>query len=353
MNKIILDCDLMRFPNSGLYHYCLNLGKYVNKLLYEQGVGQMKFYVPPQEANTFNDPNNTIVEKSFDRLFKPFLWDCKIWHAPFQSGRIIPYHSKRVKVVLTIHDLNALNEPLPLEEKRKNLAHTQSLIDRSDAIVCVSEFCKNDVVKNCDVKSKPVHVINNGNNTLAEPRLTPSSYKPVRPFLFALGYVNRKKNFHTLLSLLLQTDLELVVAGKLAEDDYVEAIKKEAEEKGINQRVHILGPVSEGEKAWYLQQCTAFVHPSLAEGFGLPVIEAMTFGKPLFLSNRTSLPEVGGDVAFYFQNFEPEHMQQVFANGILQYHKNGLAQKIVERGRIFNWEEKAAQYIQVYKSLLQ
>jgi glycosyltransferase involved in cell wall biosynthesis len=115
------------------------------------------------------------------------------------------------------------------------------------------------------------------------------------------------------------------------------------------------GPVmlySEADKAWYLHHCLAFMLPSLAEGFGAPVVEAMKFGKPLFLSNRTSLPEIGSDVAFYFNNFDPEHMHQVFYDGMFAYQQNGLEKKIIARGNDFNWEEKAKEYINIYRSLL-
>ncbi|MGB4843371.1 MAG: glycosyltransferase, partial [Ferruginibacter sp.] len=95
----------------------------------------------------------------------------------------------------------------------------------------------------------------------------------------------------------------------------------------------------------------AFMLPSLAEGFGAPVVEAMKFGKPLFLSNRTSLPEIGGDTAFYFENFEPLHMQQVFNAGMQEFRKNGLSKRIMQRGNEFCWEEKALEYIKVYDSL--
>ena len=352
MGKIILDCDLMRFPNSGLYHYCLNLGVYVNKLLFERGLGKMKFYVPRKEKYTFGDTGNTIVEENFHRFFKPFLWDCKIWHAPFQSGRIVPYDNKQIKVVLTIHDLNPLHEGKPLEEQKKSLAHTQKLINRSNALVCISEFCKQDVLKNCDVKNKPIYVIHNGIHGVGEPQLHATSYKPLRPFLFGMGYVNRKKNFHVLLSLLQNTDIELIVAGRLDEPDYIESILSEARQKGVEDRFHVIGPVTENEKAWYLKNCKAFVHPSLAEGFGAPVVEAMSFGKPLFLSHLTSMPEIGGDAAFYFKSFESSHMQQIFFNGMMEYNNNGLSKKIIDRAKQFNWQLKAVEYLQVYKSLM-
>lgn len=91
--------------------------------------------------------------------------------------------------------------------------------------------------------------------------------------------------------------------------------------------------------------------PSLAEGFGAPVVEAMAFGKPIFLSNLTSLPEIGADIAFYFHSFEEAHMQQVFKEGMEAYQRNNMAEKIIERGNDFNWEVKAQEYLQVYRSL--
>ena len=351
MSKIILDCDLMKYPHSGLYYYCLNLGNYINKIQTERRMEHMGLYVPPHEADSFQQRKNSITEKKYHRFLKPFLWDCRVWHAPFQSGRIVPFTSKNIKVVLTVHDLNPLHEGKPVEEQQKSIAHTQQLIDRSSAIVCISEFCKQDVLANCEVGNKPVHVIYNGTNDLQEPELNGKSYKPNRPFLFTMGYVNRKKNMHVLLPLLEDNNIELIVAGRLDEPDYIESIKETATAKGIIDRLHILGPVSEGEKSWYLANCTAFMFPSLAEGFGSPVIEAMSFGKPVFLSTRTSLPEVGSDIAYYFQSFENDHMKAVFATG-LSYFDKERAERATQRAKDFSWTKSAEAYLNVYQSLL-
>ena len=353
MANIILDCDLMRHRNSGLYQYCLNIGNYVNRTLQQQGTDdKIQYYVPAEEANTFDNNRNSIREKQYHKFIRPFLWDCDIWHAPFQSGRILPANNKKIKVVLTIHDLNCLHEGKPLAEQRKSLAHTQKLINRADAIVCISEFCKQDVLANCEVNGKPIYVIHNGTHRLHEPALDPLSYKPRQPFLFGMGYVNRKKNFHVLLPMLQQNNYELIIAGRLDEPDYIHSIRQQAAALGVEERVHLLGPVSETAKAWYLKHCTAYMHPSLAEGFGAPVVEAMAFGKPLFLSSYTSLPEIGGDVAFYFENFDKNHMQAVFDDGMAEYKQNGLAGRIMLKGSQYDWETKAAEYVAVYRSLM-
>jgi glycosyltransferase involved in cell wall biosynthesis len=128
-------------------------------------------------------------------------------------------------------------------------------------------------------------------------------------------------------------------------------MKQQANKMGVSDRLHILGPVTEGEKSWYFKNCLAFVHPSLAEGFGAPVVEVMQFGKPLFLSGLTSLPEIGGDAAFYFSSFNEEHIQQVFHDGMIKFEKEKIAEQVRKRGMEFDWEEKAKQYLEVYQSL--
>jgi glycosyltransferase involved in cell wall biosynthesis len=351
--KIILDCDLMRHRNSGLYHYCLNLGLEMDALLREKEEAKMSFYIPPAERQSFGNAHHIVEKKTFWNFFNPFLKRCNIWHAPFQSGRVFPDRKKYpgIRILLTIHDLNPLHEGKPPEEQRKSLAHTQSLIDRSDAVVCISEFCKKDVLANCEVGRKKVHVIYNGIHKVHPPRLSGISYRPAHPFLFGMGYVNTKKNYHVLLPLLKNENLELVIAGKLDEPTYIDRMLETARKMGVEERLHLLGPVSEGEKSWYLENALAFVHPSLAEGFGAPVVEAMQFGKPLFLSSLTSLPEIAGNAAFYFNSFSEDHMREVFENGLNRFKTENLSGLVKEQARRFNWKEKAREYLEVYRSL--
>jgi glycosyltransferase involved in cell wall biosynthesis len=113
----------------------------------------------------------------------------------------------------------------------------------------------------------------------------------------------------------------------------------------------MLGAITEPEKSWYYNNCYAFALPSIAEGFGLPVTEAMSVGKPVFLSNLTALPEIGRDVAFYFRDFNARHMQKVFINGMQQYHDNNMEHAIREHSETFSWDKAANEYINVYRSL--
>lgn len=351
MHKIIFDCERMKYPDTGLYHYCLNLGRHLEKninLLQEQ----LFFYTPPGEQHWSFHTGNHITQNPLHKFILPPLTSHEIWHSTYQNTHYMPVANKKIKVVLSIHDLNFMyDERKSPAKKQKYLRYLQSLINRADAIVCISLFSKKDVLQHCDIKNKPLYVIHNGTNLLLKPELTTRSYKPRMPFLFSIGVINRKKNFHVLLPLLKKNTMELLIAGKYDDRDYLSFIRKQSKELGVEDNVHLLGHVSENEKSWYFNNCRAFALPSVSEGFGLPLAEAMSCGKPLFLSDRTALPEIGGDVSFYFRDFQPEHMQQVFHSGMINYNSNGLKYRIMERGRNFNWDKAAKQYLEVYRSL--
>ncbi|WP_461095374.1 glycosyltransferase family 4 protein [Spirosoma gilvum] len=345
----------MKFPHSGLYHYCQNLGEHINKLLVETDQPLMRMYLPPRKKLSLNPQPYHLVEQKWHKLLQPFLLKCRVWHAPFQSGRILPDKKRfpNLKVVLTIHDLNVLHEGKPDDVQQKSLAHTQSLIDQSDAIICISEFTRNDVLTHCNVGEKPVHVIHNGVNKLPDVEATEASmYKPEREFVLGIGYLNQKKNFHVLLPLLESNpELELIIIGHHDDPDYAANMQQQALQLRVANRLHLLGMVSETAKIWYLQNCKALVHPSLAEGFGLTVIEAMQFGKPVFLSDRTSLPEVGGDAAFYFPSFEADAIQETFRQGMVAAECPERKKAIVQNAARFNWEKSAQEYLSVYQSI--
>ncbi len=351
MRKIIFDCERMKYPDTGLYHYCLNLGKYLEKNIDLQKEA-IAFYSPKGEQDWSFSSSNHITQHALHKFSMPSLRPFHIWHATYQNTHYMPFLNQSIKVVLSVHDLNFLyDEKKSAAKKQKYLAHLQMLINRADAIVCISAFSKKDVLQHCDIKNKPLYVIHNGTNLLLKPELSSTSYKPKKPFLFSIGVINRKKNFHVLLPLLKSNTMELLIAGKNDDAYYQQFIKKQSREMGVEENVHLLGHVSEHEKSWYFNNCRAFAFPSISEGFGLPVAEAMSCGKPLFLSGKTALPEIGGDVSFYFNDFNPDHIQQVFNNGMKAYNANGLNERIRERGNSFCWHKSAQQYLDVYRSL--
>jgi glycosyltransferase involved in cell wall biosynthesis len=253
--------------------------------------------------------------------------------------------------VLTIHDLNPVHEgfrsPASLN---KYLNRLGGYIDACDKIVAISKFVASDIEKYFPQAKDKITVIYNG----ADKSFVPVDHKPVydpqEKFLFAIGHISAKKNFHVLPALLAGNNYKLVISGILT--DYQDKIIQEAEKFNCTDRVIITGPVNDDDKVWYYKNCEAFVFPSLAEGFGLPVIEAMHFGKPVFLSTSTSLPEVGGDVAYYFNSFEPEKMQQVLREGLQDFYLNQRTAAIKKHAEKFSWKKTAEQYLNLYQQCL-
>jgi glycosyltransferase involved in cell wall biosynthesis len=352
MNRIIFDCERMKYEHTGLYHYCLNLGNYLAKYIHS-GSEELVYYCPVENKGLFGDTGKHIIQTELHKFCMPALKKYDVWHATYQDSYYIPFRNRKIKVVLSIHDLNFLYDPAKSEYKRqRNLRRLQMLINRADVIICISEFTRKDVLFYCDVKNKPVLVIHNGTNTLTKPELLKQSYQPEKPFIFSLGTILPKKNFHTLLPLVQnQPNLELVIAGRIDDVGYYQTMLDTARKMGIAKQVNIVGPVSENEKSWYFNHCYAFAFPSTAEGFGLPVTEAMSVGKPLFLSDKTVLPEIGGNVAFYFENFSPGHMTETFTAGMIRYKRLNMKKQIIEKGKAYSWDLAAAEYWKIYRSL--
>jgi glycosyltransferase involved in cell wall biosynthesis len=348
---VVFDCERMKYPHTGLYTYCYQLGQHLLEARNTERE-DIVFYTPAGIASLFPGAGS-IAQSPVHKLYMPRLGKYGIWHATHQDSYYLPFRDRQIKVVLTIHDLNFLYDAgKSPPKKQRYLLRLQYLINRADVLVCVSEHSRKDVLAHCNIGQKPLHVILNGANHLSTPMLQSQSYKPAKPFIFSLGAITRKKNFLSLLPLIRKSGpLELVIAGRPEDRDYCYQIMKTANARGIADDVHLVGSISEHEKSWYYRHCRAFALPSVAEGFGLPVVEAMSAGKPLFLSSQTALPEIGGDVAFYFKDFSEAHMQQTFELGLQQYDRLDMEQQIINKGKEFSWQKAAHAYWQLYRSL--
>ncbi len=279
-----------------------------------------------------------------------------LWHSVNQNTKIEPF-SNDIPYLLTVHDVNFIEE-----DQGKHLEFRinqfKNKIERSRAIVYISEFAKKSTHEHFKIPDIPEYVIYNGNTFDAHSAIisekTSTNYIPTRPFIFSVGKIIEKKNFHTLVEMLpFLPDIDLVIAGD-KNTDYTEMIEGMINKYRLEKRVFLVGAVSESDKIFYYKNCLAFAFPSLREGFGLPVLEAMTFGKPIFLSNTTSLPEIGGAKSFYWENFNPQSMANVFEEGMTLFENNKdlFTSEYIARSQQFTWKNAAKQYVEVYKSIL-
>jgi glycosyltransferase involved in cell wall biosynthesis len=346
--KILLDCERMKFLHTGLYYFCLELGKALQQQRHDE---QLYFYTPPSAKDCFGSANY-LPQHSHDKFALPSIKKLDVWHCTFQGSSYFPFR-KKVKKVLTIHDINFMNDDnISAAKKKKYLSQLADKIHKSDHITAISQFTLNEIKRTIDIGNKPATVVYNGCNIDKSVAVTRPAYIPKKSFLFTVGTIVEKKNMHVLPAMLCNNDFELIIAGITLSDAYRQKIIAESIKWKVKDRVIFTGAISENDKYWYLQHCEAFVFPSLAEGFGLPVAEAMYFGKPLLLSSLCSLPEIGGDLAYYFKNFEPAHMQEVLNSSLQHYNKTKPAEAIKARTQLFSWEKAAQQYLNIYHSLV-
>ena len=146
-------------------------------------------------------------------------------------------------------------------------------------------------------------------------------------------------------------DKELYIAGKLG-SPYAEQIKSDIESENISN-VSLVGEITNEERVWLYKNCEAFLFPSLFEGFGLPVIEAMNFGKPVFTTEETSLMEIGGGLTYIWNNFEPTYMKDVLDEHLKTFYSTSIrAQQNIEYAKTFSYEKHMSEYLKVYNQLL-
>lgn len=277
-----------------------------------------------------------------------------VWHSMNQNIKIEPYYN--VPYVLTVHDVNFIEEVSNDPNHEVNVRF-QTKLNRSNAITYISEYAKQSTHKHFKVPDVAEYVIYNG-NPIRDITL-PDNYRPLliseRPFLFSIGEFTPRKNFHVLAEMLEHLpDYNLILSGNSSTDYANSKLASVIDSLKLKDRVIITGKIDDLDKKYYLQNCEAFVFPSLREGFGIPPIEAMRFGKPVFLSNNTSLPEIGGEHAFYWDNYDPNYMAEIVINGLHQYNKNKdeLSSRYIAHAQSFNWDLSAKQYADVYRSLL-
>ena len=298
---------------------------------------------------------NRFQYSSYSELQRLALFRSKkvydVWHCMNQNIAVEPFF-KQKKYILTVHDVNFCESTDRKDKKRVELFKNK--LKRADLITYISQFAKEHTHQYFDVPNIEEKIIFNG-NPISE-LLSTENFKPIvpldKPFLYSIGDFLPKKNFLSLVKMMKEIpDMYLIISGN-NNKEYGVQVHQEIENLGLQNRVFLTGRVSDEGKQFYIKNALAFVFPSLQEGFGLPPIEAMKFGKPVFLADRASLPEIGGDAAFYWDEFEPVSMKNVLENGLNQFEnqKEFYQRKLVERANFFNWDRAAKEYLACYRS---
>lgn len=354
MKEIFLESHNLKNRYSGFGQFNYHLLKALSKI--EQA--DFKFIVHAKKPEIWKEEfGNEFDYKKYRSLSRHKAFRIKkkydLWHSLNQNIKIEPFHN--IPYLLTVHDIHFINEGSS-EDQKKQILRFKDKLDRCHALVYISEFAKKDTHAHFEVPDVPEFVIHNG-NTLREITLTDDYNPPValtEPFLYSIGDFTDRKNFGSLIEMLRSLpDYHLVLSGS-NNTKYAEELKRKISHYGLKERVIFTGKIADMEKQYYLKHCSAFVFPSKREGFGIPPIEAMRFGKPVFISNNTSLPEVGGEHAFYWDHYEPEYMAKVLQQGMKAYagRPDFYSNWYTERALQFDWKRTAEQYLKVYQHIL-
>ena len=256
------------------------------------------------------------------------------------------------KRLMTTHDINFIYEKQGRKLER-GIQRFRQKIKRMDYTNYISEFVREDTNKHFQIQV-PERVIYNGVSALSAPsEISPRLAQQLPDsFLFHLSSLLPKKNVHLLIEMMrFLPEQNLVIAGNW-NSGYGKTLQKMIDELPT-RNVYRLPNVTEEEKAYLYASCRAFLYPSLCEGFGLPPIEAMKFGKPVFLSTLTSLPEVGGKNAFYWHELSPESMAGKIREMLpVFYNHPDYASQIKQNAERFDWNNCVNQYIQYYLEIL-
>jgi len=358
--KILLDLERLRYPNSGI----ANVFRYLAMGLRQVNTcTEIELYGPEEELQK-NFPDFKIVNRKFwHKIASFFASQYKIIHVSHQFSSYFQDNYKSVLKVVTLHDLNFLHENLDEKRQQKYINKVNNNLRYADYVVCISNFVKEDFIKHQYLfelkKLKEVITIYNGlsfpdrSQKFSLEQKERFSVLKNKKYLLNIGVLFPKKNQLSLIKMLQYTNEDLVLVVSGAKHDYEDKVHKEIKRLKLDGRVHIFRNVSEEEKNILIENCEALCQPSLAEGFGIPPIEAMYFGKPVFLSKLTSLPEVGGEHAFYFNNFEAHHMAEVLKQGLYQYETQpDLQQQMIDWALQFDYKVTAKKYLDLYQKLL-
>lgn len=348
MAEILIDLYKLNDLNSGLGQFTLNFAD----AIHTAPAPDIRFHCLLNKTDRHLVPKCEQFENpGFTHRYLPFLGKrYALWHSLHQLPSHFP--PPGTPWVLTVHDLNFLVEKSP-SKSAQYLQRLQKHVDHATCITVISEHTRQVLCSQIDMGTKPLFVVPNGVTLRTYADAQAPKGLSVPRFFLSLGVFKEKKNFHRLISLMkFFPEHHLVLAGN-CNTHYGKQVLGMVHQANLIDRIHLTGEVTDQEKFWLYSHCEAFLMPSEAEGFGLPAIEAMLAGKPVVLNRATSLPEVGGNAAQYWDSFQPEHMAAVLDSALQQVSANPVAfsAKMKTHAEQYSWETAAARYLEVYRSV--
>lgn len=348
--KVLIDLRYLGVSN-GFGELCSYYGNYLKDNPQKIAGLEITLLVPKAYINKFGSHLKYLTVKRIYKLFPILFPHFDVWHNTTQQAKYSSTNSK-TKKILSIHDLNFIYEKSS-SKADKRLRRLQKYIDSADVLTFISQFTENEVKQHLKITNKQTLINYVGIKDIRGEKTTKPQFliDEQKKILFSISRINTKKNFHVLLDTMkLLPQYDLYICGN-NESIYAQEMLKRINEENI-ANVVMPGEISFEEKIWMYKNCYGFLFPSLFEGFGMPIIEAMQFGKPVFSSSCTSLPEVGSIYPYYFENFNPEHMSTLIKEYIDTFYSNkSRISEQIEYSLSYTLERHMNKYLELYRYL--
>ncbi len=360
------------------------IGRYVRELVAALSVVESAYHYRCLVANSSDSKVVQIPQKSTFTIRRTWLSSrnlARVWHRlhvplPVECfvGRVNIFHATdfvlpptlpSTRTLLTVHDLSFARLPHTAVSRLKVYLDrvVPASIHRADWVLADSEATRSDICDLYGVSRDRIFVLYSGvdvrfsvsnKNSLLTTR---SHAMPLqRPYILAVGTVQPRKNYSRLVQALSilrgkGIDIQLVIAGARGwlEDEIHDTVAA----TGMSPHVHFIGFVDDGGLPALYRGAVCFAFPSLYEGFGLPLLEAMACGVPVLTSNVSSMPEIAGDAAVVVNPYDVEAIAHGLERLITDEElRKALKEKGLERAKQFTWEKSAVALLNIYTRLL-
>lgn len=321
-----------------------------------------------QEINKFNWSNqvkviefNAKIYSLKEQILYPWIVPkCDIFWAPHFNLPVLPIRAK--KMVATIHDVNHLAGVSPISMLKKKYANLlfQNAVNKTNLIFTVSEFSKSELIKYTTVNPEKIKVVYCGvDKSFFQNTKNDKGLKLPESYILYVGNVKPHKNLiillkaYCLLSKELKSKYQLVIIGKkegfITEDKQIDDF---ITNNSLQDQITFTGYVNDFDLPKIYQEAALFVFPSLYEGFGLPILEALAARTLVISSNAASLPEIGGEAVIYFdpKNYS-ELAQKITENLDHSTDKSFLnAQREIQLEK-FTWQKAIENHKRGFKTI--
>jgi glycosyltransferase involved in cell wall biosynthesis len=284
----------------------------------------------------------------------------------FHGLRYFVPPARRYRVVTSFHDLFALTIPQysPEASNRTRAQWYGRAVERSNMMISSSQATKNDLMKYYDVPDKKIRVVHLAPGDHFRP-ITDDAVKArcrekyglSSPYILALGGPHPRKNLRGLIRAFaaartrLRSEHQLVFFGGTA--DLADLHRDDIEKERVSGDVRFIYPVPDDDLPVIYSMADLFVYPSLYEGFGIPIVEAMSCGTPVVTSNVSSMPEVAADAALLVDPGQPEDICEKIVSVLDDPDlQRSLRQKGLERAKDFSWDKNARETMAVYREVV-